>query len=70
MYENYRVLFVDDEQNILNSLRRGLADEEFYCHFATSGNQALEIMKQYNIAVIVTDMRMPEMTGLELLIVS
>lgn len=67
MYENYRVLFVDDEQNILNSLRRGLADEEFYCHFANSGNEALEIMKQYNIAVIVTDMRMPEMTGLELL---
>lgn len=67
MYENYRVLFVDDEQNILNSLRRGLADEEYFCHFAGSGKEALEIIKNETIAVIVTDMRMPEMNGLELL---
>lgn len=67
MYEDYRVLFVDDEPNILNSLRRGLADEEFFCHFANSGKEALEIINSNKIAVIVTDMRMPEMTGLELL---
>jgi CheY-like chemotaxis protein len=67
MYEDYRVLFVDDEPNILNSLRRGLADEEFFCHFANSGKEALEIINSNTIAVIVTDMRMPEMTGLELL---
>lgn len=67
MYKNYRVLFVDDEPNILNSLRRGLDDEEYYCHFAGSGKEALEIIKSNNIAVIVTDMRMPEMNGLELL---
>lgn len=67
MYKNYSVLFVDDEVNILNSLRRGLMDEEYTCHFATSGKIALEIMEKEQIHVIVTDMRMPEMTGLALL---
>ena len=68
MYENYRVLFVDDEPNILSSLRRGLMDEEYYCFFAPSGKEALEIIAKEKIAVIVTDMRMPEMNGLELLL--
>lgn len=67
MYENYRVLFVDDEPNILNALRRGLAEEEYYCHFAGSGKEALEIIRKDKISVIVSDMRMPEMNGLELL---
>lgn len=67
MYENYRVLFVDDEPNILNSLRRSLMDEEYYCLFASSGMEALDILKKDHAAVIVTDMRMPEMSGLELL---
>ncbi len=61
------VLFVDDEVNILNSLRRGLIDVDYKCFFASSGKEALEIMKKTLISVIVTDMRMPEMDGLTLL---
>lgn len=67
MYENYSVLFVDDEEHILNSLKRGLFDEEYTCYFASSGKEALEVMKVEQIAVIVTDMKMPEMDGLHLL---
>ncbi len=67
MYENYSVLFVDDEIHILSSLRRGLIDEEFTCYFAESGKAALELMEKKPVHVIVTDMRMPEMTGLVLL---
>jgi YesN/AraC family two-component response regulator len=67
MYESYSVLFVDDEINILSSLRRGLLEEEYSCHFADSGIKAVEILNQKKIHVIVTDMRMPEMNGLELL---
>ena len=67
MYENYSVLFVDDEVNILNALKRGLIDEEYTCYFASSGKKAIEIMHQVKVAVIVTDMRMPEMDGLHLL---
>lgn len=61
------VLFVDDEESILNALRRELHGEEYRCLFALSGNQALKIMQQENVSVIVSDMKMPEMDGLRLL---
>jgi len=61
------VLFVDDEQKILRSLKRGLLDEPYKTLFANSGKETLEILQKNEVHVIVTDMRMPEMTGLELL---
>lgn len=61
------VLFVDDETNVLTSLKRGLLDEPYNTLFAESGQRALEILKQQEVHVLVTDMRMPEMGGLELL---
>jgi CheY-like chemotaxis protein len=67
MVRNYEVLFVDDELNVLSALKRGLKEEEYTCHFASSAKEALKIMEKKNIAVIVTDMRMPEMNGLSLL---
>jgi two-component system response regulator HupR/HoxA len=65
--EKRTVLFVDDEEKILTSLKRGLIDEPYKTLFASSGKQALEILRQNQVHVIVTDMRMPEMGGLELL---
>ncbi len=65
--EKRRVLFVDDEQKILKALERGLLDEPYEALFANSGKEALEILKREEVHVLVTDMRMPEMTGLELL---
>ncbi len=67
MYENNTVMFVDDEVNILQSIRRGLIDEEFKALFASSGTEAIALMEQERVDVIVTDMRMPAMTGLDLL---
>lgn len=67
MYENYSVLFVDDEVNILSSLKRGLIEEKYTSFFASSGKEALEILKENKMSVIVSDMRMPEMDGLQLL---
>ncbi len=61
------VLFVDDEENILKSLKRGLMREKYKKLFASSGQEALKIMKRNEVNVIVTDMRMPGMSGLELL---
>lgn len=68
MEKTYKVLFVDDEINVLNSLRRGLFEEPYGCLFASSGKEALEIMAKQEIAVVVSDMRMPHMTGLQLLV--
>jgi two-component system response regulator HupR/HoxA len=65
--EKRTILFVDDEEKVLKSLERGLLDEPYNCLFATSGKMALEILEQNEVHVIVTDMRMPEMSGLELL---
>lgn len=61
------VLFVDDEVNILNSIRRVTIGEEFETLIATSGEKALELFNENEISVIVTDMRMPKMNGLQLL---
>lgn len=61
------VLFVDDEMHILRAIKRGLFDEKYNKFFASSGAEALELMENEDIHVIVTDMKMPKMTGLELL---
>ena len=61
------VLFVDDEQHILNAIRRATIDESFDTVFAGSGATALQALEQQEISVIVTDMRMPVMDGLTLL---
>ena len=61
------VLFVDDDEWILRSLKRGLLDESYDKLYAKNGKEALEILKRNKVHVIVTDMCMPEMTGLELL---
>ena len=61
------VLFVDDEQKILNSLKRGLADEPYESLFANSGKEALEMLAENDVHVLVTDMGMPEMSGFDLL---
>ena len=65
--EKRTVLFVDDDEVVLQSLQRGLLDESYNKLFVKSCNEALEILQQLEVHVIVADMRMPEMTGLELL---
>jgi two-component system, NtrC family, response regulator HupR/HoxA len=65
--ETKTVLFVDDEERLLTSLKRGLMDEPYKCLFANSGPHALEVLSKNKVHVIITDMRMPEMNGLELL---
>ncbi len=62
-----KVLFVDDEENILHSIKRELR-KRFQIHTAGSGAEALEVMKNEGpFAVIVSDMRMPMMDGIQLL---
>src|SRR5262249_3693222 len=60
------ILVVDDEPEILFSLR-ALLRRDFEVHTAESGPQALEVLHRHPIHVIMTDQRMPEMTGVELL---
>ena len=61
------ILFVDDEQSVLNSLKRCLIKEPYQKLFARSGQDALEAMAKVPVQVIVSDMKMPQMDGLALL---
>jgi len=65
--EKRTVLFVDDDETVLQSLERGLLDESYNKLFVKSCKEALEILQREQVHVIVADMRMPEMTGIELL---
>lgn len=60
------LLIVDDEPDILFSLK-GLLRRDFELYTADSGERALEILREHPIHVIMTDQRMPGMTGVELM---
>ena len=62
------ILFVDDEPNILLGIKRMLRPmrDLFELSFAENGKEALEILADTNIDIIVSDMRMPVMDGAEL----
>lgn len=65
--ENDRVLFVDDEELMLQSIQRGLKDEKYMRYYANNAASALAIMEKIEISVLVSDIKMPRMSGLELL---
>jgi len=62
-----KVLLVDDEESILNSLRRLLRGQPYEVLLATSGAQALEIMALQPVDLVMSDARMPNMDGATLL---
>ncbi len=64
-----KVLFVDDEMNVLSGLRRMLRGQRnvWEMQFANGGAAALELLAKEPFDVVVTDMRMPEIDGAELL---
>lgn len=64
--KRYPILVVDDEQDNLDAFRFNFR-KAFDILTATSGAEALAIIAQTRVAVIVTDQRMPKMTGVELL---
>ncbi len=65
--ENQSILFVDDEKGILKALRRVFIDEQWNLYFATSGSEGLKILKENNVDLVISDVRMPEMDGIEFL---
>ncbi len=69
MSTEIRILFVDDEVKILDGLRRMLRPmrREWDMAFANSGSEALEMLERERRDVMVSDIRMPNMTGVELM---
>src|SRR5678809_1685637 len=64
--ENYNILYVDDEENNLNSFRAALR-RDYNVFTAISGEEGMEILSKNDIHVVVTDQRMPHMTGVQFL---
>lgn len=67
--EKLNILFVDDEPLILEGLRNRLRKyrKRWNTHFVTSGQEALELLNESPMDVVVSDMRMPQMDGAALL---
>jgi response regulator RpfG family c-di-GMP phosphodiesterase len=61
------LLLVDDEANILSTLQRSLRRENYRILLARSGTEALDILAINPVQVVVSDHRMPGMSGVELL---
>ncbi len=61
------ILCVDDEPQILSSLERLFRRQGYSVITATGGPEALQILTEKKIDLVISDMRMPEMTGAELL---
>lgn len=67
MREQSRVLFVDDEKPILNAMRRLFRREPYEMEFAPDAETALKVVEDFHPAVVVSDQRMPGMSGIDLL---
>lgn len=62
----YKLLIVDDEMPNLRLLERLFAPD-FRCLTASSGAAAIQLLEQHDVAILISDQRMPQMTGIELL---
>lgn len=63
----FTILFVDDEPSILSSLRRLFRPQGYQIHLADGGEAALELLEKLTVDLVVSDMRMPEMDGVQFL---
>ena len=65
----FQILIVDDEPHVVDAIRGILEQEpevDLEVHTAFRGQQALKLCQQYPISLLITDIRMPDMSGLEL----
>lgn len=62
-----KILCVDDEPNILSSLRRLFRSHGYQILVAQSGKEGLEILSKEPVGLVISDMRMPEMDGAQFL---
>ena len=62
-----RILVVDDEENTRIGLSKLLSQEGFLVESAANGNDALELLGQQKISLVISDINMPDMNGLAFL---
>ncbi|HHW44598.1 response regulator [Desulfofundulus thermobenzoicus] len=62
-----RILIIDDEEHLCWALERALQQEGYHVHTATSGVKGLELIREKQPNLVILDLKMPEMDGLEVL---
>ncbi len=62
------VMVVDDEDFVRQLLGKAIKKEGFQCLTAATGNEALSVLEQKKIDVVITDINMPELNGIDLMI--
>ena len=62
-----RILVVDDEENTRIGLSKLLSQEGFEVESAANGNDALDLLAQHKINLVISDINMPDMNGLAFL---
>lgn len=67
MNKKLRILIVDDEKDVLMFTSEGFESQGHHVTVASSGNEAIEILKEKAFDVIVSDLQMPNGDGLSLL---
>ncbi len=65
--DDYRILFVDDEQYILNIVEEYLIRRGFNISVADNGQEAFNLVQEYNYDIVFTDLNMPHFSGMDLL---
>jgi len=63
----YSILIVDDENNVTKLLEKLLTKEGYGALTAASGFEALKIIDSHQVDIVITDIKMPKMSGIDLL---
>ena len=62
-----QILIVDDEEAVCSVVAQRLIKENYFCVTANNGREALRHLYENNFSLIISDVKMPEMDGMELL---
>ncbi len=62
-----QILIVDDEAIVRESIRDWLKDSGYDVRVAASGEEALELIEKDDFSVMIVDLRLPQMTGIDVL---
>ena len=65
--KKHKILIVDDEENVLISLKRVFRKENYEIYTAHNGFQGIELLEKQNFSLILSDYKMPELNGIEFL---
>ena len=63
-----KILIIDDEEYLCLALEKSLRQEGYQVAIATRGEQGLEIIRNETPSLVILDLKMPEMDGLEVLV--